>query len=81
MVIFPEFYDKLLPPTKLDDDIFKTSNSAKSIIQSLTMIDGNFTVLDVLDVDEIDSTSTKATPKPHGLSCIISTNRRRRISY
>ena len=56
MVIFPEFYDKLLPPTKLDDDIFKTSNSAKSIIQSLTMIDGNFTVLDVLDVDEIDST-------------------------
>ena len=56
MVIFPEFYDKLLPPTKLDDDIFKTSNSANSIIQSLTMIDGNFTVLDVLDVDEIDST-------------------------
>ena len=56
MVIFPESYDKLLPPTKLYDNIFETSNSANSVIQSSTMVDGNFTVLDLLNVDEIDST-------------------------
>ena len=45
MVIFPEFYDKLLPPSKFD-----------SVMQSITIVKGNFTVLDLLDIDEIDST-------------------------
>ena len=55
MVIFPESYDKLLPPTKLDDDISFSYQSVNSI-QSLTTIEGNFKVLDLLDVNEIDST-------------------------
>ena len=55
MVIFPESYDKLLPPKKLNDDILKYTQSA-SDLQALTLVEGNFEVLDLLDVNEIDST-------------------------
>ena len=53
MVIFPEFYDKLLPPSKFDSSIF---NKSSNVLQSVTTVEGNFTVLDLLDIDEIDST-------------------------
>ena len=54
LVIFPQFYHKLIPPSKFDsNDFFNKSNS---VSKSVTTVEGNFTVLDLIDVNEVDST-------------------------
>ena len=55
MVIFPEYYDKLLPPTKLEDYRLVLTQTGPTL-ETLTDLEGTFRVLDLLDVNEIDST-------------------------
>ena len=51
LVIFPESYDKLAP-SKFEIDSFKTQQQSKPLFT----VNGNLTVLDLLDISEIGST-------------------------
>ena len=50
MALFPESYDRLLPPIELRADGDDVNN------QSLALIKGTFKVLDLLDLDDVEST-------------------------